>query len=71
MILNRGAENGLYAYGKLQCDIHILVYYICTLSLYKSTLFRTDDVDELYIHHEVVLSFSRLKELANKYIVCV
>ena len=55
-----GTENGM----KGNTCKHILAYYIYTLSLYKSPLFRSDDVDVLYIHHKVVKAFSRVNEIA-------
>ena len=52
--LKREKENGT----ERICDIHILAYYIYTFSLlflYKSSLFRTDDVDVIYIYHKGVI----------------
>lgn len=49
-----GIRNGT---GNMEYEKHILAYYSYTLSLYKSPLNRIDDIDVLYIHHRVALSF--------------
>ena len=47
--------------------IYLRITYMYSFPLYKSPLFRTENVDVLYIHNKVVISFIRVNEIKNKY----
>ena len=56
-----GMENGMKR--KICYAIYIYLRNTNTLSLYESPVFPTDNVDLFYIHHKIVLSYLRVKEI--------
>ena len=65
-VKRNGTENGMKRKICNVIYIFLRITYMNTFSLYKSLLFRTDDVDVLYIYHKVVIQFSRVNEKAIK-----